>query len=210
MTKGRQVMGLDYQRLYDRFAPWYAGAMRLFPMWLRYAREVLRWLPTEGRVLEIGHGPGVLLAELAQRQRYVLGVDLSWGMIREARRRLRRCELEATLVQGDVLHLPLADASLDGIALTFAFSAVPDGLGALREMARVLRPGGVLALVDAGIPSDGNLPGRALARTWALFGDFMRDEAALMRQAGLEVITRREFGAFRSIRLVVGRKLPMT
>jgi hypothetical protein len=44
---------------------------------------------------------------------------------------------------------------------------------------------------------------------WELGGDFMREEAALMSQAGLDVITRREFGAFDSIRLVVSRKLPV-
>jgi hypothetical protein len=70
----------------------------------------------------------------------------------------------------------------------------------------VLRPTGVLALVDAGVPSDGNRPGRILARTWELFGDFMRDEAALMQQAGFEIIERREFGVFDGIRLVVGEK----
>ena len=85
-------------------------------------------------------------------------------------------------------------------------SAIPDALAALSEFARVLRPGGVVALVDAGIPSNGNLPGRLLARAWELFGDYMRDEAALMAQAGLDVIDRREFGAFDSIRLVVGQR----
>ncbi|MCP4517527.1 MAG: class I SAM-dependent methyltransferase, partial [Delftia sp.] len=85
-------------------------------------------------------------------------------------------------------------------------SAIPDGLAAMSEMARVLRPGGVLALVDAGYPSDGNQVGSVLARLWELGGDFMRDEADLMQQAGLDVIQRREFGAFDSIRLVVSRK----
>jgi SAM-dependent methyltransferase len=110
------------------------------------------------------------------------------------------------LVKGDAVHLPFADGSLAAIVMTFAFSAVPDGAGAMHEFARALRPGGRLVLVDAGIPTSGNRVGAALGRLWTLFGDFMRDESALMRGAGLDVIECREFGAFDSIRLVVGLK----
>lgn len=197
-----------YQRLYDRMAPCYAGAMRLLPVWRRYTEAVWPWLrtlPASSAVLEIGPGPGVLLAQLARRFRLAVGLDLSTGMLQQAQQRLSTAGLPARLVQGDAARLPLAAASFDAVALTFAFSAFPDGLGAMQEMARVLRPGGLLALVDAGLPSDGNPIGVALARTWQLFGDFMRDEAGLMAQAGLTVIERREFGAFDGIRLVVGR-----
>jgi len=90
--------------------------------------------------------------------------------------------------------------------LTFVFSAIPDGQAALSEIRRVLHPQGILALVDACIPDSGNLIARGLGRTWELFGDRMRDEAALMCAVGFEVIERREFGAFHSIRLTVGRK----
>jgi ubiquinone/menaquinone biosynthesis C-methylase UbiE len=196
----------NYQRFYDLLAPIYATGQRLLPMWRRYTEAVLPWLPPTGVVLEIGPGPGVLLEKLAGRHPLAVGLDLSPGMLREAGQRLRRAHRPTRLVRGDATHLPFAPASFDGIATTFAFSAVPDGLAVVREMARVLRPAGVLALVDAGYPSDGNPFGSGLARLWELGGDFMRDEATLMEQAELEVILRREFGAFDSIRLVVGRK----
>ena len=197
-----------YQRLYDRMAPFYAGAMRLLPVWRRYIEAVWPWLwplPASSAVLEIGPGPGVLLAQLARRFDFVAGLDLSTGMLHRAQQRLNAAGLPARLVQGDAARLPFAAASFDAVVLTFAFSAFPDGLGAMREMARVLRPGGRVILVDAGLPSDDNRIGVALARAWELFGDFMRDEAGLMEQAGLVVIERREFGAFDGIRLVVGR-----
>jgi hypothetical protein len=76
----------------------------------------------------------------------------------------------------------------------------------MREMARVLKADGLLIMVDACVPSDGNLLGTGLAHLWEQFDDFMRDEASLMRQAGLVVVQQREFGAFNSIRLVVARK----
>lgn len=196
----------NYRRFYDLLAPIYATGQRLLPMWRRYTEEVLPWLPPIGAVLEIGPGPGVLLEKLAGRHPLAVGLDLSPGMVREAGQRLRRAHRSTRLVRGDATHLPFASASFDGIATTFALSAIPDGLAAMREMARVLRPAGVLALVDAGYPDDGNRVGSGLARLWELGGDFMRDEAALMEQAGLDVFLRREFGAFDSIRLVVGRK----
>lgn len=196
----------DYRRFYDSIASLYGTGIRLLPMWQDYILEALPWLPQSGPILEIGPGPGWLLAQLAARYPLVVGFDLSPAMLRETRHRLQHNALPARLAQGDATHLPFAPASFSGIATTFAFSAIPDGLAAMREMARVLQPGGILSLVDAGIPSDHNPVGVALARTWELFGDFMRDEAALMRDAGLDIVERREFGAFDSIRLVVGQK----
>ncbi|GAB4420752.1 MAG: hypothetical protein Kow00106_17390 [Anaerolineae bacterium] len=196
----------DYRRFYDRLAPWYALAMRLLPMWRRYTEAALPWLPDGGAILEIGPGPGVLLTRLAAQYPLVVGLDLSPAMLQQAQRRLRRARLPVRLVRGDGQRLPFAPQCFDGLILTFAFSAFPGGEQAMSEMVRVLRPGGVIALVDACEPQDGNRVARWLARQWTRFGDFMRDEAALMRAANLQVIEQREFGAFHSIRLTVGKK----
>ncbi len=198
--------GFDYQGFYDRIAPLYELGQELLPVWRRYTEAVLPWLPPDGPVLEVGPGPGLLLEKLSRRHPFAVGLDLSWGMLQQAQGRLRRAGLPAHLVQGDVSRLPFRDGSFQGIAITFAFSAVPDGQAAMQEMARVLAPEGILALVDAGIPSDRNPGGVFLAHLWERFGDFLRDEAALMEGAGLQVIQRREFGVFNHIRLVVGRK----
>jgi ubiquinone/menaquinone biosynthesis C-methylase UbiE len=195
----------DYRRLYDRLAPFYAPAMRLFPMWRRYTEAVLPWLPADGAILEVGPGPGVLLQTIAARSAGAVGLDLSPGMLVRARGRLRRAGVSARLVQGNIMQLPFAAHTFDGIVLTFMFSAVPDGPAAMGELARVLCPGGVIALVDACEPADHNRIAVWLARQWERFGDFMRDESALMRAAGLDVIEQREFGAFHSIRITVGR-----
>lgn len=196
----------NYQRFYDLLAPVYAGAMRLLPMWRRYTEAVLPWLPEGGAVLELGPGPGVLLRQLAAAHPFAAGLDLSPGMLRQASKRLRRAGHPVRLVRGNIEHLPLAPASFDGVALTFVFSAIPDGPGAMGEITRVLRPGGVVALVDACDPGPDYRVAGWLARLWEQFGDFMRDEAALMEGAGLDVIECHLFGAFDSIRLTVGRR----
>jgi ubiquinone/menaquinone biosynthesis C-methylase UbiE len=199
-------MSFDYTGFYNAIAPYYAQGQDLLPMWRRYTEAVLPWVMLDSVILEIGPGPGVLLEQLALRGEAAIGLDLSPGMLAQAQARLRAMGMPANLLNGDAARIPLADASVDVIVTTFAFSAIPDGVGALAEMARVVRPGGLVALVDSCVPSSGNPVGTALARLWEQFGDFMRDEAALMGQAGLEVVARREFGAFDSIRLVVGRR----
>lgn len=196
----------NYQRFYDKIAACYGPAMSLLPPWLSYIRRALPCVSSSGRILEIGPGPGVLLQELAAGHDLAVGVDLSLGMIRQAKRRLAGADRSAELVQGDLIHLPFGDAVFDGVVMTFVLSAVPEGVAGLREVARVLRPGGLVSLVDAGIPSTGNRVGLALARGWTLFGDYMRDEAAMMEEAGLDVLERHEYGAFDGIRLVVGKK----
>lgn len=198
---------MDYQRMYDRMAPFYGFFWERVRPWLRYTQTVLPELPKHGRVLEVGPGPGVLHRQLAERSQMAVGLDLSLGMLRQTQRRLRDADKPIRLAQGNAIFLPFAPASFEAVTMTFVFSAIPDGPAALREFYRVLRPGGLLALVDAGVPGDGNAPARFLARMWELFGDFMRDEAALMREAGFEILIRRQFGAFKGMRLVVGRRI---
>lgn len=198
----------NLNRFYDVIAPYYSAAIGLLPMWQRYTEAVLPWIDRDGKILEIGPGPGWLLAKFAERRSWAAGLDLSAGMLEQTRKRLHQAGTPIRLCRGNLLRLPFRSNSLDAVATTFTLSAIADGNQAVKEMARVLRqPGGILALVDAGYPSDGNLLGTGLARLWELGGDFMRDERELMQQAGLKVIHRREFGAFKSIRIVIGQKL---
>ncbi len=200
------MSSFDYQRLYDRMAPFYGAFWERVRPWRQYTESVLPELPEGDAILEVGAGPGVLHAQLVERYPLAVDCDLSSGMLDKTRSRLLKNGQPARLVQGNAENLPFAPNSFAAVTMTFVFSAIPDGLAAMCAIHRVLRPGGLLVLVDAGNPDDGNRPGRLLARTWELFGDFMRDEAALMQQAGFEVVKRREFGVFDGIRLVVGRK----
>ena len=202
----RRKQRMNYQKLYDYLAPVYAPAMRLLPVWLGYAQHALTWLPPAGDILEIGPGPGVLFSQLAERYALTVGLDVSPRMLRYAQRRLRHQALPDRLVEADAARLPFVNRAFDDVVLTFVFSAIPDGPGALREMHRILRPQGRLILVDACYPDNGNLIARGLGHLWELFGDHLRDESMLMRDAGFDLIERCEFGAFSSIRLTVGRK----
>jgi ubiquinone/menaquinone biosynthesis C-methylase UbiE len=94
-------------------------------------------------VLEIGCGAAMCSRWLARQGARVMASDLSAGMLRQARAAAERTGIDVPLVQADAQHLPFRDASFD-VVFT-AFGAVPfvqDSAAVMREVARVLRPGG--------------------------------------------------------------------
>jgi arsenite methyltransferase len=110
----------------------------------RLTREALAVQAGE-RVLDIGSGPGLLAAELADEGADVLGLDPSESMLAMARRRKIP---RATFEPGDALSLPVADASFDAAVSTQVLEYIEDVPGALREAHRALRPGGRLLVLD--------------------------------------------------------------
>ena len=192
--------------VYDRLAflydgvDWFTGNTTH-----RLRQRALRHLPLEGaRVLEIGFGSGRLHAALAARYE-MAGLDRAPGMVRLTQQRLASQGLPSDLRVGDVAVLPWNDETFDAVLSTFAFSAFPDADAALDEMVRVLRPGGKVIIVDAGEAQDGNPMARFLARLWASFGDYMRDETPLMAARGLDVL-REDYGPWNCVHVTVGTK----
>jgi SAM-dependent methyltransferase len=98
------------------------------------------------RVLDLGCGDGWLLPMIAARGARAVGVDLSRGELSRA---------PAACVQGRAETLPFADGAFDACLSHLAFSILPDPVAAAREVARVLAPGGVFAIVTGGAPADG-------------------------------------------------------
>jgi SAM-dependent methyltransferase len=100
--------------------------------------------PVAGRrVVEVGCGAAAAARWLATQGAEVVALDLSGGMLRQARLAAQRSGVRVPLLQADATHLPLADACAD-IACT-AFGAIPfvdDSAAVMREVYRILRPGG--------------------------------------------------------------------
>ncbi len=118
----------------------------------RTARDVVAVTPADGHVLDVGTGPGRLLVEVARARPdvRVTGVDVEPDMVRLAERAARD-EGFASRVRAevaDVAALPLEAASVDVVVATLAAHHWPEVDAAVRELARVLRPGGVLLVVD--------------------------------------------------------------
>jgi ubiquinone/menaquinone biosynthesis C-methylase UbiE/Fe2+ or Zn2+ uptake regulation protein len=100
-------------------------------------------------LLDLGTGPGRMLEMFGTNIERGLGLDLSLDMLLLARDRLERAGLRNCSVrQGDIYDLPLANDSFDVVILHQVLHLRDDGAGAIREAARVLRPGGRLLVVD--------------------------------------------------------------
>jgi ubiquinone/menaquinone biosynthesis C-methylase UbiE len=115
-------------------------ARRAYAPWMD---EVLKYETWAGKdVLDVGCGQGIDVARYAAGGASATGVDLTERHLELARRLLEHRGLEARLVQGDAEGLPFADASFDGASSNGVLHHTPDMLAALREIRRVLRPGG--------------------------------------------------------------------
>lgn len=133
-----------------------------FGLWGRWQRAFDRFCPVrEGmRLLDVGCGTGDLTIRLARRvgpEGHVTGLDLTPAMLAVARRKVDAEGLgdRVTLVEGNALALPFPDGSFDGVTAGFSLRNMADLDGALREMFRVLRPGGFAVSLEVSKPSPG-------------------------------------------------------
>jgi len=117
--------------------------------WRRATRAALALRPGDV-VLDLGAGTGVSTEELAQSGATVVGLDISQGMLRAG----KRARPTTTLLAGDALALPFADASFDAVTISFGLRNIHDTAGALTEMARVTRPGGRVVICEFSHPTN--------------------------------------------------------
>ncbi len=114
--------------------------------WRRITRQALDLRPGE-RCLDLAAGTGVSTEELARSGAFVVGVDLSMGMLRAGQHR------RVPLLAGDALALPFVDEAFDAVTISFGLRNIVDVDAALREMARVTRPGGRLLVCEFSHPT---------------------------------------------------------
>ncbi len=132
---------------YNRIASIY-DLMEVFPE-RRFApmRQKLWSQIPDGEVLEVGVGTGKNFpyhpAEIK-----VTGIDLSDGMLEQARRRAEKLDKSIELKQMDAQHLDFPDNSFDAAVATFVFCSVPDAVRGLRELSRVVKPEGRIFLLE--------------------------------------------------------------
>jgi ubiquinone/menaquinone biosynthesis C-methylase UbiE len=102
-----------------------------------------------GTILEIAAGPGYLAVELAKLGRFrVAGLDISKTFVRIATENAREASVSVEFREGNAAELPYANESFDFVVCRAAFKNFSDPAGALREIHRVLRPGGQASIFD--------------------------------------------------------------
>jgi demethylmenaquinone methyltransferase/2-methoxy-6-polyprenyl-1,4-benzoquinol methylase len=149
---------------YDRYAALLSFGQD--PRWRRFLVTRVEAGPDE-RVLDVATGTAAVAIELVRRHGCsVVGLDQSPEMLAEGRARVQQTGLAGRieLVEGRAEQLPFADASFDALTFTYLLRYVEDPGATLRELARVVRPGGTIASLEFGVPP------RALPRAaWELY-----------------------------------------
>jgi demethylmenaquinone methyltransferase/2-methoxy-6-polyprenyl-1,4-benzoquinol methylase len=148
--------------MFDRIAPVYDAMNRAMTMGLdrRWRRLAARSVVQPGdRLLDSCCGTGELALECARVGGRVTGLDFSEAMLDRARRKAPGLEW----VDGDAMAMPFDDGTFDAATVGFGIRNVEDLEGGLRELARVLRPGGRLAVLEVTRPRG---PLRPFFRLW--------------------------------------------
>jgi demethylmenaquinone methyltransferase / 2-methoxy-6-polyprenyl-1,4-benzoquinol methylase len=197
---------------YDRY-----GSLLSFgqdPRWRRFlvSRVDVR---REDTVLDVATGTAAVALELVrQKDCFVWGVDQSAEMLEVARRRvaLTAASKQVRLVEGSADALPFEDGQFDALTFTYLLRYVDDPLATLRGLARVVKPGGSIAMLEFGLPRGlwrplwelyvrVGLPaaGRVISPGWHEVGRFLGPSIrsfharhpslpALFREAGIEAV----------------------
>jgi demethylmenaquinone methyltransferase/2-methoxy-6-polyprenyl-1,4-benzoquinol methylase len=195
------------------------------PRWRRALVSAIDPRPDQ-RVLDVATGTGLVAFELARRGGCeVVGLDQSEEMLAGARARLARARAggdRISLVQGEAERLPFGDSEFDALTFTYLLRYVDHRLATMRELARVVKPGGRIGMVEFGVPRQASLRalwqlhtriglpliGRLVSRAWFEVGRFLGpsieelyaaepDMAALWHAGGIGDVHVREmsFGA---------------
>jgi demethylmenaquinone methyltransferase/2-methoxy-6-polyprenyl-1,4-benzoquinol methylase len=203
------------------------GALLSFgqdPRWRQMVVEAIAAEPGE-RVLDVATGTGLVAFAHARRGAEVVGLDQSEAMVAVARAALARAQSgpgRVAFVVGEAERLPFADREFDALSFTYLLRYVDDREATTRELVRVLKPGGRIAMLEFGVPATASLRaawrlytrlglpllGRMASRAWFEAGRFLGpsierlyaeepDLAALWARSGIVDVelARPSFGA---------------
>ena len=142
----------DVSRMFDAVADRYDAMNRIMTLgregaWRRAVERAVAARPGLC-ILDLAAGTGASTAPFARAGAATVACDFSAGMLAEGRRR----HPELTFVAGDALRLPFADATFDVVTISFGLRNVASVEDALRELARVTRPGGRLVVLETATP----------------------------------------------------------
>lgn len=143
-SKAYKGMGME-----GRIARWYASTTKKsLKDFQELAERLTNSLRPGSRVLEVAPGPGYLAIELAQAGHVVVGLDISKTFVEIARENAREQSANVDFQLGDAAHMPLESASFDLVVCRAAFKNFAEPAQSLKEMYRVLKPGGSALIID--------------------------------------------------------------
>ncbi len=146
----------------------------------------------QGRVLEIGIGSGANIPFYGSSSRELIGLEPAPRLIAMAQQASAESVLPVTLIEGSSEAIPLESASIDTVVSTWTLCTIPNPVGALREMRRVIKPGGRLLFAEHGLAPEPNMQKwqNWLTPAWKRFAGgchLNRAVGALIEEAGFHI-----------------------
>lgn len=203
-------------RHYDRM-----GAALSFgqdPLWRRALVRAVDPQPGQ-RVLDVAAGTGMVAVALARRCACeVVALDQSEAMLHAARARVTsdpRLAEQVSFISGEAEHLPFADGEFDALTFTYLLRYVDNRRATMRELARVVKPGGRIGMVEFGVPSSPvlralwrvhtriGLPllGRLVSSSWFEVGRFLGPSIEALYTAEPDLVALWEAAGIRDVKL---------
>lgn len=203
---------MDIKAVEESYARWAPVYDRTFGAVTRTGRRrAARHINTsQGRVLEVGVGTGLSLQHYAPHLQ-VTGIDFSHDMLKKAEAKVREMNLNhvEALRQMDARDLDFADASFDTVAAMHVLSVVPEPERVMREIARVLKPGGQVVITNhfksgKGVRASLEKLSAPLANVIGWHSDFALE--TVLQEDGLRVETQESIPPFGMMTFLVLRK----
>ncbi len=147
-------------QLFDRIAPTYDALNHGLSLSIdkRWRRRVVRMLPKADRVLDVAVGTADLTIEMLKQAKaeQVVGIDLSKEMMAIGEQKVERMgyEKQVEFVFGNAQQMPFKEASFDGATCAYGCRNFSDLEAGLREMYRVLKPGGQVTILEFSYPQN--------------------------------------------------------
>ncbi len=189
---------------YNWMAKGYDAFMTVFPLWKNWIKNVMPHISGK-KILEVSFGNGYLMTQYANENYEIHGIEYNQKMLAIAKKKIRKRNIKADLLQGNVEELPFQDNTFDTVINTMAFTGYPDGEKAMRELKRVLKRGGRLLIVDFDYPKNRNILGYMIVKLWEKFGDIIKDMNLLLTKHEFEYEDR-SVGGFGSVHFFVATK----
>ncbi len=150
------------RKLFDNIAPDYDRLNHILSLnidkgWRRKAVREITDVPEPLNILDVACGTGDFTIEIARRAAEgsrITGIDLSEGMMKIGREKIREAGVMAEMVQGDCEALPYDENTFDRISVGFGVRNFEHLDTGLKEMCRTLKPGGKLVVLELSVPSD--------------------------------------------------------